>query len=172
MIVKMTARVQRINFPRLVPHPKKTCFFSWGRCFLGSLICGFWQEAGGREDHHSVGDGRIILLTNGFADERHLDHTGLEFDWGLFSPSQRQCSLWKAYHCTGVHTHHLLTRLKNLCYKTKRMWESHDFSLFVTQCAAHAEVLTFFSEIIWKICKVPLLGSFQRATPYSFVYYT
>lgn len=41
---------------------KKKCFF-WGCCSLGFIICGFWQEVEGLEDHHACRVGRMILLT-------------------------------------------------------------------------------------------------------------
>lgn len=58
-------------------------FQAW--CFLGSIICGFPKEGGRQGAHHMVGAGRI-LLTNDFADLRHLGHIGLQSDFKIFLP--------------------------------------------------------------------------------------
>lgn len=105
--------------------PLNTGFFrAW--CFLGSILCGFPWEEGRLEDHLTVGVG-WILLTNDFADLRHLGHIGLQSDFKIFLPRPKTMFSLEVVGTavlepTHTHTHAIFSFALSHCYQMKAMW--------------------------------------------------
>lgn len=101
--------------------PLSTGFF-WSQSFLGSILCGFPWEEERLEDHHTLGVGRI-LLTNDFADLRHLGHIGLQSDFKIFLPRPKTMFSLEVLGTAVLEpTHAIFSFALSHCYQIKAMW--------------------------------------------------
>lgn len=132
--------------------------FSWGWCFLGSTICGFWQEVGGRKDHHTVRVSRIILLTNCLAYQRQLGHADLDFDFKVFLPKPKTTVSLEVIYTTSVVPTCTIP--------------SPTFKTFVIRSRQHERVTwlqsTCNTMYYWDVCWCSFLKSFGRFAYYHF----
>lgn len=141
--------------------PLNTGFF-WAWRFLGSIVCGFPWFEGRLEDHLAVGVG-WILLTNDFADLRHLGHIGLQSDFKIFLPRPKTMFSLEVLGTAVLEpTHTIFALALSYCYQIKAMWVDLWPQSTYKRTYPACWCSLCFPEVFLTMLKWSLQGSFKK----------